>query len=92
MIGEGSLLGGNASELFAVHENELELLVKRSAGDRRRLPEICGKRRVGKNRFKKTQKLLIVLPPSHDVRPGKRPVIKEQSKAQNTTFMQLLDF
>ena len=92
MICECPLIGGNANELFAVHENELEIPIKRSAGDWRRFPEIGGKRRVGKNRFEKTQKCPIVLPPSHDVRPGERFVIKEQLIPQNTALMQLLDF
>lgn len=56
MICECPLVGGNANELSAVHENELEIPTERSAGDWRRFPKIGGKRRFGKNRFEKTEK------------------------------------
>ncbi len=49
MIRKCLLVSANAGELLAVDENELEIPVDRRAGDRRRLPEICGEWRVGEN-------------------------------------------
>ena len=49
MIRECLLVGANAVELRAVHENERELTVDRRAGDRRGLPEIRVKWRVAES-------------------------------------------